>query len=149
MTGSESLHGGHPHVRGIFPSVVSPPIDVDAIVRPLQGKEDDDETDDDARIESRRKNIVVSHPPSEVVAPHEPLEDATSNDPPRKVNTINGWGVVSCGQRHGDIDVAPERARAATGEEVEGDGRECSDQEEPDERVIAEEIRQLAIDIDI
>ena len=115
----------------------------------MQGKEDDDEADDDARIECRRKNIIVSHPPTEVVAPHEPLEYAAGQDPRRKVYAINGWDVVSCGQCDGDIDVAPKRARTATGKEVEGDGCECTNQEEPNEWVITGEIRQSVTDIDV
>jgi len=51
----------------------------------LQGKEYGDEAENDARIESRRKNIIVSHPPTEVEAPHEPLEEETDQGPRRNV----------------------------------------------------------------
>jgi hypothetical protein len=45
------------------------------------GKEGGDEAEGNARIESRRKKIIVSHPSTEVEVPHEPLEDATDQDP--------------------------------------------------------------------
>lgn len=105
----------------------------------MQGKEDDDEADDDARIESRRKKVIVPHPPTEVEAPHEPLEDETGDEPRRKADTVGRWDAAGCDQCNGDIDVAPERARTTTGEVVERDGQDCTDQEEPDEWVIAEE----------
>jgi len=56
----------------------------------LHGKEDDDEAKDDARLESGREKVIVSHPPTEVVTPHEPLEHETGQDPRRQVDAI-GW----------------------------------------------------------
>jgi len=72
-------------------------------------------------------------------APHEPLEDATRQDPCRKVYAVGRWDAVGCDQRNRDIDVAPKRARTATSEVVEWDGQDCTNQEEPDEWIIAEE----------
>jgi hypothetical protein len=88
----------------------------------LQGKENEDEGEYDARIESHRGEIIVSHPPTEVETPHEPLEDETRQDPRRKVYAVERWDAVGRYQRNRDIDVAPKRARTATSEIVEGDG---------------------------
>jgi hypothetical protein len=142
LTWSERLQGHQIRVRSILPYVVAPPVDVETAFGQLHGKENDDEAEYDARIESHRGKIIVSHPPTEVEAPHEPLEDATRNDPRRKVYAVGRWDAVGRDQRNRDIDVAPKRARAATGEVVEGDGQDCTDQEEPDEWVIAKEVRQ-------
>jgi hypothetical protein len=103
----------------------------------LHGKVNENDADNDARIESHRGKIVVSHPPTEVEAPHKPLEDETRQGPRRKVYAVGRWDAGGCDQRNREIDVAPKRARTATGEVVEGDGQECTNQEEPYKRIIA------------
>lgn len=145
MTWSEWLQGHHIRVRSILPYIVAPPVDVEPAFGQLHGEENDDEAEYDARIESHRGKIIVSHPPTEVEAPHEPLEDETRQDPRRKVYAVGRWDAVGRDQRNWDIDVAPKRARTATGEVVEGDGQDCANQEEPDEWIIADEVRQSVV----
>jgi len=122
LTWRERLQRNHLRVGSVLPYVVAPPAEIDATFGQLQGEEDDDEADDDARIESRRKKVIVSHPPTEVEAPHEPLEDETGDEPRRKADAVGRWDTAGCDQRNGNVDVAPERARTATGEVVERDG---------------------------
>jgi len=122
LTGSEHLQRNQLRVRSILPYVVAPPVEAETAFGQLEGKEDDDEAEDEACIESRREKIIVSHPPTEVEAPHEPLEDETGDDPRRKVDTVSRWDAVGCDQCNGDVDVAPKRTRTATGEVVEWDG---------------------------
>jgi hypothetical protein len=133
LTTTECLQRCHIRVRSILPYVVAPPGDVEPAFGHLHGNENDDEADYDARIESHRGKIIVSHPPTEVEAPHEPLEDATRQDPRRKVYAVGRRDAVGRNQRNRDIDIAPKRARTATGEVVEGDRQDCTNQEEPDE----------------
>jgi hypothetical protein len=139
LTFTECLQRHHIRVRSILPYIVAPPVEVETAFGQLQGKENDDEAEYDARIESHRGKVIVSHPPTEVEAPHEPLEDETRQDPRRKVYAVGRWDAVGRDQRNRDIDVAPKRARTATGEVVEGDGQDCTNQEEPHEWIIAEE----------
>lgn len=113
----------------------------------MQGKENDDEADYDARIESHRGKIIESHPPAEVETPHEPLEDGTRQGPRYKVYAVDRWDAARRDQRNRDIHVAPKRARATTSEVVEGDGQEYTNQEEPDEWIIAKAVRQSVIAI--
>lgn len=145
MTFTECLQRHHIRVRSILPYIVAPPVDVETAFRQLHGKENDDEAEYDARIESHRGKIIVSHPPSEVEASHEPLEDETRQGPRRKVYAVDRWDEVGPDQRNRDIDVAPNRARTATGEVVEGDGQDRTNQEEPDEWIIAGEVRRSVI----
>lgn len=81
MTATECFQRYHFRVRSILPYIVAPPADIDAAFRQLKGKENDDEAEYDAPIESHRGEIIVSHPPTEVEAPHEPLEDESRQDP--------------------------------------------------------------------
>jgi hypothetical protein len=122
LTFTEYLQRHHIRVRSILPYVVAPPVDVETAFGQLQGKENDDEAHYDARIESHSGEVIVSHPPTEVEAPHEPLKDATGYDPRRKVYAVRRWDAAGRDQRNWDINVAPERARTATSEEVKGDG---------------------------
>ena len=137
MTVTEWLQGHHIRVRGILIYIVAPPGDGETALGQLHGKENDDEAEYDAGIESHCGKIVVSHPPAEVEASHEPLEDETRQDPRRKVYAVGRWDAVGRDQRNRDVDVAPKRARTATGEVVEGDGQDRTNQEEPDEWIIA------------
>jgi len=102
-------------VQCILSYCVAPLVGVDTAFRKLKGKEDGDEAEGDTRIESLRKKIIVSHPPTEVEAPHEPLEDATDEDPRQNIWSINGRDAVRCDQCNGDVDVAP-------GEDTDGQG---------------------------
>ena len=137
MTATECLQRHHIRVRGILIYIVAPPFDVETALGQLHGKENDDEAEYDAGIESHRGEIIVSHPPTEVEASHEPLEDETRQDPRREVYAVGRWDAVGRDQRNRDIDVAPKRARTATSEVVKGDGQDCTNQEEPDEWIIA------------
>ena len=94
VTGSECLQRNHLRVRSILPYVVAPPAEVHTTFGQLQEKEDEYDAEDDARVESRRKNIIVSYPPVEVEASYEPLEDATDQSPRHNVCTIKRWDVV-------------------------------------------------------
>ena len=73
---SERLERNQLRVRRILPYRITPPVEVDATIRPqLQGKEYDEQADENASVQSRCEGVVVSQPPTEVVAPHEPLEE--------------------------------------------------------------------------
>jgi hypothetical protein len=45
----------------------------------LYGKENDDKAYCNASVEGSRKDVVVSHPPAEVVTTHDPLEEESGH----------------------------------------------------------------------
>ena len=94
-------------IRRVLPYIIAPPVEVDTAFRYLQGKEYDDEAEDDACVEPRSKQVIVPHPPTEMEASHEPLEEATNKDPRSVVHAIDGWNAVGCSQCDRDVDVAP------------------------------------------
>ena len=79
LTSRDRLDRYHLGIRRVLPYVIAPPAEVNTAQ--LQGKEDDDGANDDACVEPRSKQIIVPHPPTEVEASREPLEDETNNDP--------------------------------------------------------------------
>jgi hypothetical protein len=107
VTWRECFQRSHVRIRRVHPYGIAPPVDVNTALWQLQGKEDDDEADDDARVEPRGKQIVVPHPPTEVVASHEELEKATDNHPRYNVDATGRRNSIGCKQCDGDVDVAP------------------------------------------
>jgi hypothetical protein len=116
LTWRDCPKGSHVCIGRVLPYSVAPPLDVNAAFRKLHGEEDQDETGDEARVKSRGKQVVVPHPPTEVVASHEELEKATDDCRHYNVDAIEGWNLVGCNYRDGDVNVAPECSGITEGE---------------------------------
>jgi hypothetical protein len=112
-------------------SHIAPPIDVEATFRILDNEEDNNHADCDASIEGGRQNVVVTHPPSEVVPPYEVVEDEAHNSPRRIVDSCGRGHSTNTGEANWNIDVSPERQREATRKDVEWYGSKNADCEEP------------------
>ena len=117
----------------VLPHEISPPIELDAALGHLESEEDEDNTNSDASVQSSRQNVVVPHPPAEVVSAHEPLEDKADHNPGGVVNSGCGRHRTDACEEHGDVDIPPVGEWEATGKIVERDGKDCADEEEPEQ----------------
>ena len=102
----------------------------------MQREEDDDNRKCNTAVECCRENVIVSHPPSEVEASHEVLEDSTDNEPSGIVNSGRGNEPVQTGEHDRYIDKTPTRERVSFSEEVEGNGKNRADEEEVHDGIV-------------
>ena len=67
---------------------------------------------------------------------HEPLEDSGDHDPGREVDTGGRWENTGGIEDEGHVDVPPHTTGIPASEEVEWDGCDGSDEEEPEKRAV-------------
>ena len=97
----------------------------------MDAEEDDQQAKPDARIEPSREDVVVPHPPSEVVPAHKEVKEE-ADDCPHCVVDARGWrDGSSAAEEDRHVDIAPEGEGEAPGEEVQWDGSDGANQEEP------------------
>lgn len=124
-------------VGGVRPDRVAPPVKCEASLGVLHREEDDHDTQGDASVQSGRQNVVVAHPPSEVVAPDQKVEHEPGEGPGRVVYAGRGGDALDAGEEDRDVDISPEGEGVATGEEVEWHGQNGTDEEEVQQRGIS------------
>lgn len=61
--------------------LITPPVDVDAVLGELQCKENDKRSNRDARVKGSGQDVVVSHPPPEMESSNKVVEDETNERP--------------------------------------------------------------------
>ena len=123
---------GIPCVEG---QSVTGPLKAD-ICTEVQREEDDDTRNGRSRIKTGGKDIIVSHPPSEGFSPDDKIEDE-ANEKPGDVVETGGWrDGAETGEADWDGDVAPDGKRIAASEEVEGEGKDRSDEEEVEQSAV-------------
>jgi len=77
----------------------------------LQTEENEDRTDCDPRIQSRRKHVVVFRPPREVASADNILEDESNNSPGDVVDGAGRGDVPSSGENDWEVDVSEPAVR--------------------------------------
>jgi len=86
------------------------------------------------RIESSREDVIVSHPPAEVEATNNEVENKAPKYPRDVIETGCGRHCSKTGEEDGNIDVSIKGQQETTSKEVKGNGRENADEEEPQQR---------------
>src|SRR5262249_49327214 len=132
-----------PHrIRRPLHYIIPPPLQHNPALRILQPKENHNHTNRHARIQRSRQNVIIPHPPPEMVPPHNIVEDEPRYGPRGVVEPCRGRDRTDAGEEDGDVDVAEEGKRIPTGEEEERDRSESSNQEEPQERTIPTQLSE-------
>jgi len=124
----DGLQGCVVEVCRVEVNVVTPPVQLLTAARVDNGEEDDNARNADTKVESERKDVVISHPPHEAVTTEVELEDESHQRRRREVDTGAGWHARRTDPEDGDVDVTEERSRVLASEEVEGDGGNGADQ---------------------
>ena len=119
-----------------MPNGVAPPVQLNTTFRQHEDEEDNDTADDNTRVEGSSEDVVVTHPPPEVEAAHEPLEEGANHEPRGEVDSGGRWHDTGRGEEKRHVDVAPDTAGIPSSQEVEGNGRDGSDDKEPEDRPV-------------
>ena len=135
----EQLQRRPERISSRLPEVVAPPADDDAtLLRQLQAEEDDHHRDDHTSVQAGRQQVVVAHPPAEVTATDEPLEDSADDEERGEVDAGRGRNDDKRADGEGRVDVAEDGAWVAAREQVEWNREYRADEEEPKDRVVPE-----------
>ena len=86
LTGLQDDHGNAIRVRGIHPDRVPPPVHVEPALRVLYAEEDDQQTKPDTGVQTRAEDVIVSHPPAEVIPTDKVVEYEPGDRPGRVVD---------------------------------------------------------------
>lgn len=132
-------NGAHWRTKGIgriLPCDVAPPIELDATFGHLQYEKYEEDANSDASVETSREDVVVPHPPTEVISAHEPLEDKADEDP-RGVVDSGCWGErPNACEKDRNVDVPPVGEGEATSKIIEWNRQDSTNEEEPEQRTV-------------
>jgi hypothetical protein len=117
--------------RNITLTRITPPVDFEPTI--LHSEENEDHAHSDASVKCSRENVVISHPPSEVEAADAVVEDEADDRPGYIVDSAAGGNGTNTSEENWDVDVSPERQGEATSKEVEWNGGNSTNSEEPQE----------------
>ena len=95
---------------------------LDTALGHLQREENEKDTNGDASVKTGRQNVIVPHPPAEVVSAHKPLEDEADQNPGGVVDPRYGGYITKSSEQYRDVDVPPVREGKATSKIIERDG---------------------------
>jgi hypothetical protein len=106
----------------VHPDVIAPPID-DVSVRGINHTEkDNDHPYSNTRVECGGEDVIVAHPPPEVIAPNPVVENESGDGPGCVVHACGGKKDTNAREENGDVDVTPQGKWVTTCEEVEWNG---------------------------